>query len=535
MSGQRPRVDVAAAADDLVAGLLREPSGQVSPSVYETGRLVASTPWLAGHDARVAFLAQTQRPDGAWGGPDGYALVPTLSATEAMLAILARPGSVNRAGRVAVAGAVGRGLSRLFEWLQVRVHIPIPDMPAIELIVPSLIASINEQLDRLRREPLAGLNRWWAGARLDLPAGMDTARLAGIRARLAAGEGVPDKLLHALEVAGSAARGARGVRPEASGTVGASPAATAAWLGDRAPDPADPSRRYLEEIVARSGGPVPCGLPVTVFERAWVLSALARAGGIVRRPPRRLVASLVSALEDNGTPGGAGLPADADTTAVTLFALGEVGVFGDLGCLRAYETPTHFCTWPGEQGSSTSVNAHVLEALGSHPATAEKLSRWLREQQRADGSWLDRWHASPYYATACCALALARFGGEGSAAAVRRAADWVLETQRSDGSWGHWQGTVEETSYAIQALLTTRSTEVGHVDLVAPAVARGSAFIASIDQPDHPPLWHDKDLYAPLAIIRANTLAAIQLAQRNPAVADRAQRSRSMQCTSRTA
>ena len=354
MSDQRPRVDVAAASDELLTGLLRQPNGQVSPSVYETGRLVASAPWLAGQDARVAFLTQTQRPDGAWGGPDGYALVPTLSATEAMLATLARPDSVNGVGRVAVAGAVGRGLSRLFEWLHARVHIPIPDMPAIELIVPSLIASINEQLDRCRREPLAGLNRWWAGARLDLPAGMDTARLAGIRARLAAGEGVPDKLVHALEVAGSAARGARGVRPEASGTVGASPAATAAWLGDRAPDAADPSRRYLEQIVARSGGPVPCGLPVTIFEQAWVLSALARAG-IVRRRPTRLVASLFSALKENGTPGGAGLPPDADTTAVTLFALAELGVFGDLDCLSGYETPTHFCTWPGEQGDRKSV------------------------------------------------------------------------------------------------------------------------------------------------------------------------------------
>ncbi len=77
------RIDVASAADELVRGLMLQPWGQVSPSVYETGRLVTLAPWLVGHRDRVAYLIGTQRPDGAWGALDGYALVPTLSATEA--------------------------------------------------------------------------------------------------------------------------------------------------------------------------------------------------------------------------------------------------------------------------------------------------------------------------------------------------------------------------------------------------------------------------------------------------------------------
>src|SRR5690606_32986290 len=88
----KPAVDVTAGAEELMRDLMARPWGQVSPSVYETGRLVSLAPWLVGHEARVAYLLATQRPDGAWGAPDGYALVPTVSATEAILSAIDRGG-----------------------------------------------------------------------------------------------------------------------------------------------------------------------------------------------------------------------------------------------------------------------------------------------------------------------------------------------------------------------------------------------------------------------------------------------------------
>ncbi|MEV6517756.1 prenyltransferase, partial [Micromonospora chalcea] len=81
-----------APARDLVAALTGEPSGQTSPSIYESARLVALAPWLDGHDRRLAWLLGRQRPDGGWGGAGGYALVPTLSAVEALLTVLRRDG-----------------------------------------------------------------------------------------------------------------------------------------------------------------------------------------------------------------------------------------------------------------------------------------------------------------------------------------------------------------------------------------------------------------------------------------------------------
>ncbi|MEV5751195.1 prenyltransferase/squalene oxidase repeat-containing protein [Actinoallomurus sp. NPDC052308] len=513
--------DVTAAAAELMAGLAATPWGQVSPSVYETGRLVALAPWLVGHTRRLGFLLAAQRPDGGWGGPGGYAVVPTLSATDALLAELRRSGDDH--GRTDLARAADRGLaalSRLADELDGRT---MPDMPAADLIAAALVESI----DRALAGPVPGVAGGPAGGRPRTPRGLDgTKRLSAVRALLSVGAAPPEKLLHALEAVGGDARGVPAARPGPTGIVGASPAATAAWLGGEAPVPEDPARRFLEMVVEQHGGPVPCGLPITVFERAWVITTLVRAGIGVTVPPT-VLSSLRQALDPVGTPAGEGLPADADTTAGALYALGLLGLPFGLDGLEPYRMEKHFCTWQGEDGFSVSTNAHVLEAFGQYlvrhpdspPRIAEVvpgLAALVRDHQRADGSWHDRWHASPYYATACCVLALGRFGGDRARATVRRAVRWLLATQRADGSWGRWEGTAEETAYATQVLLL-----VGPGDgACRAAAARGYAYLVRTGDSggDGPALWHDKDLYRPTAIVRAAVLAAVRLARRDPGV-----------------
>jgi len=490
-------VDIAAAAADLVAGLARDPWGSVQPSAYETGRLVALAPWLEGHPQRVEYLLGTQRADGGWGGPGGYALVPTLSATDALLAV--RDGGP----------AAERGLAALSGWLR-GAGPAVPDMPAAELIVPALTASINK---RLRKR---------GHTELPLPSAIDGTKLGRVRASLARGVAAPRKLLHAWEVLGGSSQEWGAAVPVADGPVGGSPAATVAWLRDNGGSA--PAWRYLERVVRHQGGPVPCASPITVFERAWVLNWLAEAG-IPVHAPEGLLRELDAALGEYGAAAGPGLPQDADTTAVTLSALAQFGVPRDPASLWAYQLPSHFCTWQGEDGQSVSVNAHVLEAFGHHldtgPPDAERyraavrrLTAWLVARQEPDGSWADRWHASPFYATACCALALARFGqGDEAAGAVRRAVDWVLARRRADGSWGWWRSTDEETAYAMRILLTiidVRSEE---------AIAQGYKYLSrairagsDVGSGD-PPMWHDKDLYLPLAIVRAAVYAALHQAQ----------------------
>lgn len=518
-----------AKADELVMGLLRNPWGQVSPSVYETARLVALTPWLTGHAKRVTYLLDTQRPDGGWGGPGGYALVPTLSAIDAILATLSRPpNGTDHAVLIRSADRALRMLTRLLPGLD---ESNIPDMPAIDVIAVSLTGSIDERLRALRSSP-SGVKKWSHHQAPVLPSGFNQARLKAVMGALEAGVPLPEKLFHALEVAGTAAVRAIGIPFASTGTVGASPAATAAWLGNegsRTPD--HPARRFLKAVIHSHDGPVPCGIPITMFERTWVIGTLLRAE-LSPRIPARIVADLTAGVGPDGAPAAAGLPADADTTAVTLYSLSLLGVKRTPDVLLRYETETHFCTWPGEDGHSTSVNAHVLDAFGQylkdagrHPSpdqegsvhrfaeAVRKLSSWLCDQQHEDGSWADRWHVSPYYATACCALALSEFGVGGAEAAVTRAVRWVVATQRPNGSWGAWGDTAEETAYALQILLLGRP-ELDHA--TERAVARGYDHLRlAAQEARHPALWHDKDLYRPTAVVEAVILAALHLAERS--------------------
>lgn len=543
--GVRTSCRCVAAGADLLAELAAEPWGQISPSVYETSRVVTLTPWLTGHEARVEFLVRGQRADGSWGGPCGYALVPTLGATEALLTTLVRATASARPMAPAMAldaaellPPVERGLDLLSRLLRLVTPNDIPDTPAIEIIVPALVALINQHLDRLPQTRVTGLDPWRGSARLPLPAGMDDRPLAMFRSMLGAGSAVPIKLLHSLELAGPAAAGSPRTRPLPLGTVGASPAATAAWLGDPCPvGPGHRAVRYLEAATVRHDGPVPSFLPLTAFERAWVLGSLASAA-IDLDMPDDLVTDMHTTLGETGTPGGPGLPPDADTTSVTLHVLAQLGAPGRLGCLRHYETATHFCTWVGESTPSVTTNAHVLDAVAdmlpgrpdgsSWPASVtQKVSAWLCDQQLEDGMWLDRWHASPYYATACATVALSR-AHRGTwtgrpAAAIHRAVDWVLGTQRADGSWGRFNGTGEETAYAIQVLLLGFSAASDAVvsDAAALAAARGYSYLQYTQQQqddDVPPLWHDKDLYAPVTIIRAVRLCAQHLVHSAPSV-----------------
>ncbi|MFB9963929.1 prenyltransferase/squalene oxidase repeat-containing protein [Sinosporangium siamense] len=507
----------------MITRLADRPHGEVSASIYETARLVSFAPWLTGHDRRVRHVIDSQRADGGWGGPGDYSLVPTLSATEALLGLLDRSEDSD-----SLTPAIDRGLASAFRRLSDRPS-PLPDTPGVELILLSLVTQVNEHLAALGEREVPGLDQWKGEARLPLPAGVAPETLDAVRARVSSGADLPDKFVHLLEVAGPSARRAPAVRPAATGSVGASPAATAAWLGKDGVAVPESPLRYLESTAADHSWLAPCTYPITTFERSWVLSGLSRAG-LTYAAPASMVTEMSAALKPLGACTSSGLPMDADTTAVALYTLELLNAQVDPEVLRRYELPTHFCTWPGEEGESVSVNAHVLDVFGAHARrqsrsdhhmTRRKLSWWLLERQEPDGSWTDRWHTSPYYATASCALALDHYGIEAPAvrAAVGAAVRWTLDTQRPDGSWGRWYGTAEETAYALHTLLMTRPVTDhrwrGAVDV---AVAQGTEFLLARTEAadwleNEPPLWVDKDLYLPAAIVRSSVVTAAHLAQ----------------------
>jgi halimadienyl-diphosphate synthase len=490
----------------VLADMSADPHGQFSPSVYETARLVTLVPGLAGHAERVRFLLAEQNDDGGWGRPDSYGLLPTLSATEALL-------TESRRTRNPITGlAAGRGLQALFtRWSDGGTKLP--DTVAVEILAPALVLDINTHLGALEAEswPALGCRR------LPDPPGTSSNRLAGLREAVRRGHPLPLKVVHSLEAIGPAAQGVSFARAGEDG-VGCSPAATAVWLGD--PAPAGPALRYLETVQARHGGPVPVAAPLDVFERAWVLATFADAGLDVPVPPE-IVTGLRDAFGESGVPGGAGLPPDADDTATALYALAALGLPRSPDCLWPYQQDDHFVTYPEERTPSVTTNAHVLQALTSTETTEARildtmrlLTAWLCEQQHADGSWTDKWHASPYYATFCCVSALA--GSGESTAAVRKAMRWIVGTQHRDGSWGRWEGTAEETSYAVRTLLRANGNRPDPP--VEQAAARGCAYLLGSDGATDPPLWHDKDLYTPGRIVLAQRIAALHTANANPRV-----------------
>ncbi len=504
----------------LLTDMAADVNGQYEPCVYETGRLVTLAPSLPHHRQRVEFLLRTQRGDGRWGGPGEYDVVTTLSATEALLVERRRPGAGS-----AVAQAADRGVEALSQRLAQADSLP--DTVAVELVVPALLSEINAHLARLGRAPLPEP----AGTRPDL--------LDAVRGALAQGHELPEKLWHSLELFGPAARGAASVRPVDGRLVGCSPAATAAWLGDDVlREGRDPGVAYLLSVQHENGG-VPVAAPLTLFERSWVLCTLLEAGVPLTAPQpvmRELLQSLHDAFGDDGAAGGPGLPVDVDDTAVGLHALALLGSPRSPDCLRQFYREDHFFCFPEERTPSTSANAHVAQALGTLLALPPDTSPlddsrrqwcsdslvtvvgWLVENQLPDGSWTDKWHASPYYATLCCTVALARHGGAAARAALGRAVSWVLATEREGGVWGRWFGTREETAYAVRTLLVAGAEDD---EAVARAAARGARYLLDHweDASPHPPLWHDKDVYTPTRIIRTEMLAALYAAHTDPRTA----------------
>ncbi|GGM46482.1 hypothetical protein GCM10012275_16900 [Longimycelium tulufanense] len=504
----------------LLSEIVADPLGGVSPSVYETARLVRLAPWLAGHRERLRFLLDRQHPDGTWGGPGCYSLVPTLSATEALLALLvgATPVRAPAMARPAMASAIRRALGALSDWLVPGNHTPVPDTIAAELVIPALVADVNGHLEHLAAHRVAELSGWCVPGRLSMPPGVDEGVLHQLRDMIRHGRTPPAKLLHSLEALGPITRGAA-VVPHEHGVVGCSPAATAAWLGRPPAGRHQDSVEYLRAVQERHGGPVPGVAPVPFFELSWVLAAL--TADLVPMVPPALLDRLYAAVGPDGVPAGPGLPPDADDTATVLCVLAQWGRPVPPDCLWSYRGNAHFSCFHAERTPSISTNAHVLQALGMavnrgllqgrHAENAiDELVSWLGKSQQDEGNWWDKWHASPYYATACCALALARHGGERAARMVEQAVDWVLGTQRDDGSWGRWVGTPEESAYAIQTLL--RAPASAPEKRLNHAVARGYTFLeATRAEHDHLPLWHDKDLYAPLRVVQAEVMAAIHL------------------------
>jgi halimadienyl-diphosphate synthase len=521
-------------AQNMIQESLSDPRGDVSPSIYETACVITFLPAPSRKPESINYLLQQQCSEGSWrqpGIPCEYALVPTLAATLCFLhlSFQAASGEPVPIACHALGQAARRGLGFLSTLFA--KHLVLPDTVAIELILPAFVEEIttrqealvalNQQHSEHLSAPLWQELRPCLTMRLPMPS---RDQLDSLHTAISQRKSVPEKASHLLEFLGSL-QGYGLPAFEADGIFALSPAATAALIA-RSTRLREPFLAGLEHLALRGRGTFPAFCPFPFFERALATFSLLKAGLSLPFSQKQAMGVYLQACI---RPGGVGpaecfLP-DGDDTGLVLTVLSELGVTCDLAPLRCYEEALGFRCYEREQTASVSTNAHILEALNSSLArtsssketvwiqkAAEKCTSYLLTQQRTNGTWGDKWHASPYYATSCSVQALQYSRSKETIAARDRAIEWVLQTQREDGSWGIWFGTLEKTAYAL-TILAQAKLDV-HPERINQRKEQGRQFLiqhldASAEDRVRTPLWHDKELYEPRRVTRAAVLGAL--------------------------
>ncbi len=300
---------------------------------------------------------------------------------------------------------------------------------------------------------------------------------------------------------------------EANGSVGTSPAATAAALLKRSDVR---SVRYLQQVVAeQADGGAPFVKPFDIFESLWTLNHLRLAEAITPNDPdvRRVLDFVWSMWSpENGLSYSPYFPVtDLDDTAVAFGLLRWGGYAVNADVFKPYEHDQHFCCYPGELDQSLSVNIRLLAALQmdrdyhQFDAWTQKISAMLRRSDLTGYFWFDKWHISPYYLTSTAIWSLYGVVDDLLPSRIK----WILQTQRDDGGWGYYhRSTIEETAYCLHALLFWDQHASERID---PACLHTAAqyMMKHYHDAHYPSLWIGKSLYTPRNVVQSAVLSAL--------------------------
>lgn len=486
---------------DLIAQLVEEIGpGHMGSTAYDTAwaaRLGEIEPEISKRS--LAWLAEHQLPDGSWGAPAPlYYHDRVLSTLAAMLALTYRGrrehdrAQIDR-GRLALERIVGNATAGL-------QADPNGATVGFEMIAPILageaekLGLIKNQADRIlgRLSQLRAKKLGYLQGRM-----INRNVTMAFSAEMAGRDG-----LHMLDV---------GNLQESNGSVGVSPSATAYFAtyikpGDEA------SLTYLRDVTNTDGG-MPNVAPFDVFEIAWTLWNLSLIPDLDHaeklKPHLEFLSNAWQPKAGIGFAAGYSVK-DSDDTGLVYDTLLRYGIEKDLASVLAYEEDDHFRCFDMEANPSISANIHVLGALAQagldkHNESVQKVLGFLRRARDSQFPfWADKWHSSPFYATAHAIIACAGIDNE----LVGESVEWILKTQNRNGAWGTYLPTAEETAYAMQALWVW--------DQKAARVPRGAMLNGArwlkenIDKP-YPPLWIGKCLYSPNLVIRSAVVSALAL------------------------
>jgi squalene-hopene/tetraprenyl-beta-curcumene cyclase len=145
--------------------------------------------------------------------------------------------------------------------------------------------------------------------------------------------------------------------------------------------------------------------------------------------------------------------------------------------------------------STPDLTGRVLELLGltgyspSHEIVIKAI-RFLKKEQKEDGTWWGRWGVNYIYGTSAVLVGLGSIGEDMSKPYVQKAVKWFREHQKIDGGWGEccesygdsklkcqgWS-TPSQTAWAILALIAAGE---GHSE----EVYKGIKYLLEKQQPD---------------------------------------------------
>jgi halimadienyl-diphosphate synthase len=473
-------------------------AGRMSSTAYDTA-------WAArlgnidadlGNNA-LEWLNENQLPDGSWGAPHLYYHDRVISTLAAMLAL-------HQFGRRhSDRTRIEKGLLALEKITagatQGLLADPNGSTVGFEMIVPTLVIEA-ERLGLIKRQGNRTLGRL---------AQQRSKKLFYLK-----GKTINRYFTAAFssEMAGSDGRQMLDVEnlQEKNGSVGHSPSASAYFtLFLRYADPS--ALDYLHKTVFSDGG-MPNVAPFDVFEIAWVLWNLSLVPGFTEQ--KEEVQQHIDFLSHSWrTDRGVGFASDysvqdGDDTGLVYDTLARYGILKDINTLLLYENDAYFRCYDMEVNPSISANIHILSALNEadfpqdHPSI-QKILKFLRAT-KSNSFWVDKWHSSPYYASAHAIIACTGLDN----GIVEDTVNWLMETQKPDGSWGTFESTAEETSYALQALWVWNQ---GAGQVPTDHFVRGREWLLEHSQPPYPPLWIGKCLYCPDRVIRSAILSALML------------------------
>jgi halimadienyl-diphosphate synthase len=490
--GRALRADLLFLARQLLTSL---GEGEMSECAYDTAWVARipnpSNPAEPLFPASYDWLLQNQLADGSWGAEIPFAYDRVVSTVAVLLAL------TDTEYRRQESEIAARRAIVYLNTAQLRLRDDPVETVGFELILPEL----------LRQAQLAGLSLPYADwSFVETIKANKLSRIPPI-----AIYGGPTTLSHSLEYLGDRLAASLVQRTRiGNGSYGASPSATA-YVHMRVPD--DETLAYLRSVpnVSSTGGVVDV-YPINVFETAWVLQSLA--------PLRSELPEFedgVRLLSSYWTPGGvsftdAGMVSDADDSAVTVAVLQTNGLESHPEVFDLFEGDEYFFCFPFERNQSIRANAGVLEAIKLYDSTPDrrrmllKLVHFLQRSATGDLYWIDKWHASPFYATSRVVTSLSGLDN----LSVRRAVQWVIDQQHENGSWGFEDGTAEETAYAIEALISGQEAEPALASVNRPIIEQGVAsLLEQLFVPERPALWAGKGMYLPRKVVEAAIVGAL--------------------------